>query len=130
MIIILLPSPPLQPRFNMFCNSMPPVLPAASALVVFGRCRVPAHVMQRPALLGTTLSQRWRAHVSLQDNVFLGNERLQLLCCGCPLSALLLCLATVVDHSGRTIIQHMHMVYIMKRYFSGVVRKLWDKCVH
>ena len=86
----------------MFRDSMPPVLAAASALVVFGRCRVPAHVVQRPALLGTMLSQRWRARASVKDKVYLGKERLQLLCCGGPLSALLLRLAIVVDHSGRS----------------------------
>ena len=113
----------------MFRDSMTPVLAAASALVVFGRCRVPAHVVQRPALLGTMMSQRWRAHASLQDKVYLGKERLQLLCCGCPLSALLLRLATVVDHSGRTGIEHVHVVCIMKRYLSGVARRLWSKCM-
>ena len=75
------------------------------------------------------LSQRWRAHVSLQDKVYLGKERLQLLCCGCPLSALLLRLATVVDHSGRTSIEYTYVVCIMKRYLSGVARRLWNTCI-
>ena len=114
----------------MFRDSMPPVLAAASALVVFGRCRVPAHVVQwLSAMLGTMLSQGWRAHASLQDKVYLGNERLQLLCCGCPLSALLLRLATVVDHNGRTSIERTYVVCIMKRYLSGVARRLWSKCM-
>ena len=112
----------------MFRDSMPPVLAAASALVVFDRFSVPAHVVQRPALLGTMLSQRRRAHASLQDKAYLGKERLQLLCCGGPLSALLLRLATVVEHSGRPSIQHTYVVYIMKRYLSGVARRLWSKC--
>ena len=112
----------------MFRDSMPPVLAAASALVVFGRCIVPAHVVQRlSALLGSMLSQGWRAHASLQGKVCLGKERPQLLCCGCPLSALLLRLATVVDHSGCTSIEHIHVVCIMKRYFSGAALKLRNK---
>jgi hypothetical protein len=115
----------LQAHLDMFRDSMTPVLAAASALVVFGRCRVPALVVQRPALLGTMLSQRWRARASVKDKVYLGKERLQLLCCGCPLSALLLRLAAVVDHSGRTSMQHVHVVCIMKRYLSGVARRLW-----
>jgi hypothetical protein len=119
----------LQTRVALFRNSLLPFLAAASALVVFGRCRVLAHVVQRPALLGTMLSQRRRAHASLQDKVYLGKERLQLLCCGCPLSALLLRLATVVDHSGGTSIQHWHVVCIMERCISGVVRKLWNTCM-
>ena len=111
--------------------SISAVLAAASALVVFGRCRVPAQVVQRLSIfspeLVTMLSHRWRAHASLQDKVCLGNERLQLLCCGCPLSALLLRLATVVGHSGCPSIEHMYVVCIMKRYFSGVARRLWSK---
>jgi hypothetical protein len=116
----------LQEHLDMFRDSMSPVLAAASALIVFGRCRVPALVVQRPALLGTMLSQRWRVRASVKDKVYLGNERLQLLCCGCPLSALLLRLVTVVDHSGCPSIEHMHLVCIMKRYFSGVVHRLWS----
>jgi hypothetical protein len=116
-------------RVALFRDVMPPVLAAASALVVFGRCRVPAHAVQRPALLGTMLSQLWRARASLQDKVYLGKERLQLLCCGCPLSALVLRLATVVDYSGRTSIEYTYLVCIMKRYFSGVARGLWSKCM-
>ena len=103
------------------------VIATASALVVFGRCSVPAHVMQRlSAVLGTMLSQRWLARSSLQRKLYLGKERLHLLCCGCPLSALLLRLATVVDHNGRTSIQHTHVACIMKRYLSGVARRLWN----
>ncbi len=59
-----LPSPPLQ-RVALFRDSMPPILAAASALVVFESCRVPAQVVQRPAVLGTMVLQRWRARVSL-----------------------------------------------------------------
>ena len=129
LVRLQLPSPPLQTRVDMFRDSMPPVLAAASALVVFGRCRVPAQVVQRPELLGTMLSQRRRAHASLQDKVYLGKERLQLLCCGGPLSALLLQLATVVDHSGRTSIEYTYVVCIMKRYLSGVARRLWSNCM-
>ncbi len=122
------PSHPLQ-HVALLRDSMSPVLAAASALVVFARCRVPAHAVQGRALLGTMLLQRWRARASLQDKVYLGNERLQLLCCGCPLSALLLRLANVVDHSGCASIEHMHVVCIMKRYFGGVARGLWSKCM-
>jgi hypothetical protein len=126
-IWLQLPSPHLQTHLDMFRDVMPPVLAAASALVVFDRFSVPAHVVQRPALLGTMLSQSWRARASVKDKVHLGKERLQLLCCCCPLSALLLRLATVIDHSGGTSIQHMHVVCIMKRFLSSVARRLWSK---
>jgi hypothetical protein len=112
----------------MFRDRMSPVLAAASALVMFGRCRLPARVVQlvqQPAVLGTMLSQLWRVRASVKDKVYLFNERLQLLCCGCPLSALLLRLATVDDHSGRPSIEHMYVIRFMKRYFSGVVCRLW-----
>ena len=111
----------------MFRDRMPPVLAAASALVKFGRCCVPALSVQwLSAMLGTMLSQRWRAHASLQDRIYLGNERLQLLCCGCPLSALLSRLTTVVDRSSCTSTHNMHNVLcIIKRYFSGVALRLW-----
>ena len=105
------------------------MLAAASALVVFGRCSLSARVVQRHALLVTTMSQRSTARVSLKRKLYLGKERLQLLCCGCPLSALLLRLAIVVDHSGRTSIQHVHAVCIMSRYLNGVTRRLWSKCM-
>ena len=128
LVRLQLPSPPLQTRVDMFRDSMPPVLAAASALVVFGRCRVPAQVVQRLSIfspeLVTMLSQRWRAHASLQDKVYLGKERLQLLCRGGPLSFLLLRLATVVDSSGCTSNEH-----VMKRYLSGAARRLWSKCM-
>ncbi len=124
-----LPSPSLQTHLAMFRDSMPPVLTAASALVVFDRFSVSVHVAQQHLLQGTMLSQRWRARASVKDKVYLGKERLQLLCCGCPLSALLLRLATVVDHSGRTSIEHMHVVCIMKHYLNGVARRLWSTCI-
>jgi hypothetical protein len=54
-------------------------------------CRVPARVVPwLSPVLGTMLSQRWRAHASLQRKFYLSSKRLQLLCRGGPLSALLL----------------------------------------
>ena len=102
-------------------------LGAASALVVPGRCSVPARVVQHHALLGAMLSQRSLARVPLRDKRLrlLGSERLQLLCCGSPLSALLIRLATVVDHSGRSSAEQRYVVCTVKRYFSGVAHRLW-----
>ena len=71
------------------------------------------------------LSQRSLARVALQDKRFLGSERLQLLCCGSPLSALLIRLAAVVDRSGRSSTEHRYIVCTVKRYFSGVAHRLW-----
>jgi hypothetical protein len=106
---------------------MPCALGAASALVVCGRCSVPARVMQHHALLGAMLSQRLLARVALQDKRFLGSEQLQLLCCGSPLSVLLIRLAAVVGRSGRSSAEHRYIVCTVKRYFSGVAHRLWPK---
>jgi hypothetical protein len=114
---------------DMFRSNVSPVLAAASAFVVFERCRVPAHVWQRHALLRTMLSQRSLVRVPLQRKLYLMNERLRLLCCGCPLSALLLRLATVVRHNGRTSVEEMYLVCMMKRHISGVARRLWNTCM-
>ena len=111
----------------MFREGMSFALGAASALVVPGRCRVPARVLQHHALLGVMLSQRSLARVALQDKRFLGSERLQLLCCGSPLSALLIHLAAVVDRSGRSSAEHRYIVWAVKRYFSGVAHRLWPE---
>ena len=49
--------------------------------------------------------------------------------CSCPLSALLLRLVSVIDHSGRAMAQHDRhklLARIMKRYFSAVAHRLWD----
>ena len=49
--------------------------------------------------------------------------------CSCPLSALLLRLVSVIDHSGRAMAQHDRhklLARIMKRYFSAAAHRLWD----
>ena len=120
-----LPSRPSQAHRAMFRMSC--ALGAASALVAPGRCSVPARVLQHHALLGAMLSQRSLARVALQDKRFLGSERLQLLCCGSPLSALLIRLAAVVDRSGRSSAEHRYIVCTVKRYFSGVAHRLWPE---
>ena len=115
------------PHRAMFREGMSCALGAASALVVPGRCRVPARVLQHHALLGAMLSQRSLARVALRDKQFLGSERLQLLCCGSPLSALLSRLVAVVDRSGRSSAEHRYIVCTVKRYFSGVAHRLWPE---
>ena len=111
----------------MFRECMSRALGAASALFAPGRCSVPARVLQHHALLGAMLSQRSLARVALQDKRFLGSERLQLLCCGSPLSALLIRLAAFVDRSGRSSVEHIYIVCTVKRYLSGVAHRLWPK---
>ena len=82
-----------------------------------------------PALLGTLLSRRSLGRCSLQRKQFTSDGRLQLLRCSCPLSALLLRLVNVIDHSGRAMAEHDRhklVACIMKRFFSNVADRLWD----
>jgi len=111
----------------MLREGMSCALGAASALVAPGRCSVPARVLQHHALLGAMLSQRSLVRVALQDKRFLGSERLRLLCCGSPLSALLIRLVAVVDRSGCSSAEHRCVVCTVKRYFSGVAHRLWPE---
>ena len=106
---------------------MTSALNAASALLVIGRCSLPVHALlhpDHPALLGTMLSRQSLGRSSLQRKRFSSDGRLQLLRCSCPLSALLLRLVLVIDHSG-AIVQHKLVAHIMKRYFSGAADRLW-----
>ena len=115
-----------------FHNSMTSALNAASALLVIGRCSLPMHALlhpDHPELLGTMLSRRSLGRCSLQRKRFSSDGRLQLLRCSCPLSALLLRLVSVMEHSGRAMAQHDRhklVARIMKRYFSAVAHRLWD----
>ena len=110
---------------------MTSALNAASALFVIGRCSLPMHTLlhpDHPALLGTMLSRQSLGRSSLQRKRFSSDGRLQLLCCSCPLSVLLLRIVTVIDHSGGAMAQHNRhklLARIMKRFFSAVAHRLW-----
>ncbi len=115
-----------------FHDSMTPVLNAASAVLAIGRYSLPLHALlhpDHPALLGTMLSRRSLGRCSLQRKQFTSDGRLQLLRCSCPLSALLLRLVSVMDHSHRRCMaqhdRHKLLARIMKRYFSAVAHRLW-----
>ena len=114
-----------------FHDSMTSALNAASSVLVIGRCSLPLHALlhpDHPALLGTMLSRPSLGRCSLQRKRFSSDGRLQLLRCSCPLSALLLRLVSVIDHSGRCMAQHDRhklLARIMKRYFSAVAHRLW-----
>ena len=114
-----------------FHDSMTSALNAASSVLVIGRCSLPLHALlhpDHPALLGTMLSRPSLGRCSLQRKRFSSDGRLQLLRCSCPLSALLLRLVSVMDHSGRCMAQHDRhklLARIMKRYFSAVAHRLW-----
>ena len=119
------------PRAQFHRDGMTLALNAASAVLVIGRCSLPLHALlhpDHPALLGTMLSRPSLGRCSLQRKRFSSDGRLQLLRCSCPLSALLLRLVSVIDHSGRCMAQHDRhklLARIMKRYFSAVAHRLW-----
>jgi hypothetical protein len=120
----------MPPPRAQFHDSMTSALNAASSVLVIGRCSLPLHALlhpDHPALLGTMLSRRSLGRCSLQRKRFSSDERLQLLHCSCPLSALLLRIVTVIDHSGRAMAQHDRhklVARIMKRHFSAVAYRL------
>jgi hypothetical protein len=121
----------LRDLLAQFHDSMTSALNAASAVLAIGRCSLPLHALlhpDHPALLGTMLSRPSLGRCSLQRKRFTSDGRLQLLRCSCPLSALLLRLVSVIDHSGRCMAQHDRhklLARIMKRYFSAVAHRLW-----
>jgi hypothetical protein len=109
-------------------------LNAASAVLVIGRWSLPVHALlypDHPALLGTMLSCRLLGRCSLQRKCFSSDGWLQLLRCSCRLSALLVRLVSVIDHSGRAMAQHNRhklMARIMQRYFSAVTAPSHTGC--
>ena len=120
-----LPPPRAQFHRDNFCDGMTLALNAASAVLVIGRCSLPLHALlhpDHPALLGTMLSRPSLGRCSLQRKRFTSDGRLQLLRCSGPLSALLLRLVSLIDHSDA---RHKLLARIMKRYFSAVAHRLW-----
>ena len=121
----------LPPPRAQFHDGMTSALNAASSVLAIGGCSLPLHALlhpDHPALLGTMLSRPSLGRCSLQRKRFSSDGRLQLLRCSCPLSALLLRLVSVIDHSGRCMAQHDRhklLARIMKRYFSAVAHRLW-----
>ena len=105
------------------------VLTAARAVIVIGRCSVPLHILQRPALLGNLLSQHSLGRTALQRKQFCGKQRLQrlpLLHCSSSLTgSLLLRLATDFDHRCCAAVQHNVFALVMKRFLSGFADRLW-----
>ena len=121
-------SPFLFLRWSQFHDSLCAVLIGARAILVIGRCSVRLHALLRPhdpSLLGAMLSQRPLERMSPQRKLFLGVERLQLLCCSASLSVLLLRLATSVGSSGSVAVQPKILARVMKRFLGGIAHRLW-----
>jgi hypothetical protein len=102
------------------------VLNAAAACPIFGPRSVRAHYLQPPAQLGFTLSQRSLEFASMQLWCFDNNQRVQLLCCCCPLSVLALRLARAVNRcEGSHSFEQRAIASIMKRCFSIVALRFF-----
>jgi hypothetical protein len=101
------------------------VLSAAAACPVFGPRSSRAHHLQPPAQLCFTLSQRsLELAYSCRDS----RQRVQLLCCSCPLSILAFRLARAVNrHEGSRSSELRATACIMRRCFGGFAWRFWSE---
>jgi hypothetical protein len=99
------------------------VLNAVAACPVFSRHSVKQHYLQPPEQLGFKLSQHLLAIASLQLWCRGKQQRVQMLCCSRPLSALALRLACAANtHQGHRSMQQRVAALVMKRCLSRVGR--------
>jgi hypothetical protein len=103
-------SPALQLRHTLSL-----VLNATAACPVFGHRSSRAHYLQPPPRLGFKLSQRLLELASLQPSCYGNKQRLRLLCCSRPLSALAIRLASEDDREGGCSLQWRAVVCIIAR---------------
>ena len=107
------------------------VLNAAAACPIFGPRSMRAHYLQPPAQLGCMLPQRSLGFASLQIWCHDNKQRVQLLCCCCPLSILAFCLArTVNGREGSRSFNHICSARIMKRCFSIAALSFFQSATH
>ena len=100
------------------------VLSAAAACPIFGRCPVRALGLQPHALLGMAPSQRLLEQLAalLQCR---SSQRLQLVCCGCPLSTVAFRLACANDGASFSV-QRAAAALVMRRCLSGFAWRHWE----
>jgi hypothetical protein len=131
-------------RFRHHCHALSSlVLHAAAACPIFGRRAVHAglHYLQPPAMFTIRPSQRalefavklWPDGGRGACRKMLHRQRLQLLCCSCPLSALAFRLARVIilnssaiyRHEGSRSRQQWVVSLIMRRCLRVCLWRLW-----
>ena len=126
-IAALTPKASLAQCVSLVAHNVALVFAAAAACFVFGARSLRSHYLQPPVQLYFTLSQRSLELASLQLRCRDSAQRLQLLCCSCPLSILAFRLARAVSRgeSSRGF-EHKVMARIMKRCFSVFVWRPWN----
>jgi len=120
----LLPSP-LEQLERLTRHSMSLVLSAAAACPIFGRCPVRALGLQPHALLGIAPSQRLLQQLESLQLQCRRSQRLQLVCCGCPLSTVAFRLACANDGVSFSV-QRTAAALVMRRCLSGFAWRHWE----
>jgi hypothetical protein len=101
------------------------VLSAAAACPIFGRCPVRALGLQPHALLGIAPSQRLLQQLESLQLQCRRSQRLQLVCCGCPLSTVAFRLACANDGDSLGL-QRTAAALVMRRCLSGFAWRHWE----
>ena len=101
------------------------VLSAAAACPIFGRCPVRALGLQPHALLSMAPSQRLLQQLAPLQLQCRRSQRLQLVCCGCPLSTVAFRLACANDGASFSV-QRAAAALVMRRCLSGFAWRHWE----
>jgi hypothetical protein len=101
------------------------VLNAAAACPIFGRCPVRALGLQPHALLSIAPSQRLLQQLESLQLQCRRSQRLQLVCCGCPLSTVAFRLACANDGVSFSV-QRTAAALVMRRCLSGFAWRHWE----
>ena len=105
------------------------VLSAAAACPIFGRCPVRALGLQPHALLGIAPSQRLLQQLESLQLQCRRSQRLQLVCCGCPLSTVAFRLACANGGASFSV-QRTAAALVMRRCLSGFAWRHWHRELH
>ena len=103
------------------------VLSAAAACPIFGRCPVRALGLQPHALLRIAPSQRLLQQLESLQLQCRRSQRLQLLCCGCPLSTVAFRLACANDGDSGVRVQCTAAALVMRRCLGYLALRHWEQ---
>jgi hypothetical protein len=105
-----------------------PVLSAAAACPIFGRCPVRALGLQLHALLSIAQSQRLLQQLESLQLQCRRSQRLQLVCfCGCPLSTVAFRLACANDGDSGVSVKRTAAALVMRRCLSNLALRHWEQ---
>ena len=103
------------------------VLSAAAACPIFGRCPVRALGLQPHALLGMAPSQRLLQQLESLQLQCRCSQRLQLVCCGCPLSTVAFRLACANDGDSGVSVKRTAAALVMRRCLGYLALRHWEQ---